>query len=182
MGGWVVFCNWKYSKCQDLAKFQFGGGYSVIENTQSPKIWLNFNFQGGGVFCNQKYSKSQDMAKFQFWGGVFCNWKYSKSQDLAKFQFSGEGGYSVIENTQSPKIWLNFNFQGGGVFCNQKYSKSQDMAKFQFLGGVFCNWKYSKSQDLAKFQFSGEGGYSVTENTQSPKIWLNFSLGGGGIL
>ena len=32
-----------------------GGGYSVIENienTQSPKIWLNFNFRGGGVFCN----------------------------------------------------------------------------------------------------------------------------------
>ena len=24
-----------------------GGGYSVIENTQSPKIWLNFNFRGG---------------------------------------------------------------------------------------------------------------------------------------
>ena len=57
---------------------------------------------------------------------------------MAKFQFGG-GGYSVIENTESPKIWLNFNFRGVG-------------------GGVFCNWKYSKSQDLAKFQFSGGGG------------------------
>ena len=50
----------------------WGGGYSVIENTQT----------------------SQDLAKFQFsgGGGVFCNWKYSESQDLAKFQFSGGGG------------------------------------------------------------------------------------------
>ena len=47
-------------------------------------------------------------------GGVFCNWKYSKSQDLPKFQFSGGGGYFVTENTQSPKIYLNFNFRGGG--------------------------------------------------------------------
>ena len=36
---------------------------------------------------------------------------------MAKFQFSGGGGgYSVIENTQSPKIWLNFNFRGGGGY------------------------------------------------------------------
>ena len=51
-----------------------------------------------------------------FWGGGAR--KYSKSQDLAKSQFSGGGwvggGYSVIENTQSPKIWLNLNFRGGG--------------------------------------------------------------------
>ena len=26
----------------------------------------------------------------------------------------GGGGYSVIENTQSPKICLNFNFRGRG--------------------------------------------------------------------
>ena len=45
-GGLWVFCNWKYSKSQDLPKFQFSGG--------------------GGVFCNWKYSKSQDLPKFQF--------------------------------------------------------------------------------------------------------------------
>ena len=43
------------------------------------------------------------------WGGVGGGWGL------------GLGGYSVIENTQSPKICLNLNFQGGrggGVFCN----------------------------------------------------------------
>ena len=79
-----------------MAKFQFfWGGYSVIENTQSPKIWLNFNFRGG-----EGYSVIEN----------------TQSKDMAKFQFSGGGGYSVIENTQSPKIWLNFNFRGvGGI-------------------------------------------------------------------
>ena len=40
----------KYSKCQDLPKFQFGGysGQVKTENTQSATICLNFNFQGGG--------------------------------------------------------------------------------------------------------------------------------------
>ena len=45
--------NWKYSKCQDLLKFQFSGGggpYSGVttENTRSAKICLNFNFRGRG--------------------------------------------------------------------------------------------------------------------------------------
>ena len=105
-----------------------------------------------------KYSKSQDLPKFQFsggGGGVFCNWKYSKSQDLPKFQFSGGGGYSVTENTQSPKICLNFNFRGGG--------------------GVFCNWKYSKSQDLPKFQFSGGGGILYYRIGVFCRIWTKFS-------
>ena len=102
------------------------GGYSVIENTQSPKIWLNFNFRGGGVFCNSKYSKSQD---------------------LPKFQFSGGGGYSVIENTQSPKIWLNFNFRGGGYSVIQNTQSPKICLNFNFRGGggilyyrigVFC--------------------------------------------
>ena len=46
--GGGVFCNWKYSKSQNLSKFQFSGG---------------------GVFCNWKYWKSQDLPKFQFSGG-----------------------------------------------------------------------------------------------------------------
>ena len=37
----------KYSKCQDLPKFQWGEGYSGV-----------------------KYSKCQDLTKFQFWGGT----------------------------------------------------------------------------------------------------------------
>ena len=45
------------SKCQDLPKFQFwGGGMGGILQlkSQSAKICLNFNFQGGRgrVFCN----------------------------------------------------------------------------------------------------------------------------------
>ena len=75
---------------------------------------------------------------------------------------SGEGGYSVTENTQSPKICLNFNFRGGGGYS------------------VLQNRGYSV--EFAP-NFRGEGGYSVTENTQSPKICLNFNFqGGGGIL
>ena len=37
------------SHWEDLGGGGGGGGYSVIENTQSPKIWLNFNFRGGGI-------------------------------------------------------------------------------------------------------------------------------------
>ena len=48
----------KVSTCGNLLHIvshweDLGGGYSVIENTQSPKICLNLNFRGGGgVFCN----------------------------------------------------------------------------------------------------------------------------------
>ena len=69
--GGGVFCNWKYSKSQDLAKFQFsGGGYSVIENTQSPKIWLNFNFRGGGGYSVIENTQSPKIwLNFNFRGG-----------------------------------------------------------------------------------------------------------------
>ena len=110
MGG--VFWNWKVTKCQDLPKFQLGGGYSETEKSQSAKICLNFNF--GGVFWNWKVTKCQDLPKFQFGGGgLFWNWKVTKCQDLPKFQFSG----------------------GGGVFWNWKVTKCQDLPKFQFSGG-----------------------------------------------
>ena len=47
-GGWVGCQNCKYSKCQEMAKFQFSGGEGVkTENTQSAKKWLNFSFQEG---------------------------------------------------------------------------------------------------------------------------------------
>ena len=43
----------KYSKCQDLSKFQF-----------SVCVW------GEGGYSGVKYSKYQDLSKFQFSGGV----------------------------------------------------------------------------------------------------------------
>ena len=53
---------------------------------------------------------------------------------MAKFQFSGGGGYSVIENTQSPKIWQNFNFLGGySVIENTQSPKI--WLNFSFWGG-----------------------------------------------
>ena len=51
LGGGGLGCqNWKYSKCQEIGKFQFlgcGGEGAKTENTQSAKKWLNFNFRGG---------------------------------------------------------------------------------------------------------------------------------------
>ena len=80
-----------------------GGGYSRVktENTQSAKIWLNFNFRGGwGV---------------GWWWGVLWsqNWKYSKCQDLPKFQFSGGGGYSGSQNWKYSKCKICLNLGGG---------------------------------------------------------------------
>ena len=67
---------------------------------------------------------------------------------MAKFQFSGGGGgYSVIENTQSPKIWLNFNFRGGGYSVIENTQSPKIWLNFNFRGGggilyyrigVFC--------------------------------------------
>ena len=77
MGG--VGCqNWKYSKCQEMAKFQFFWG-------------------DGGVGCqNWKYSNCQEMPKFQFGGGWGVRYSQpsqnSKCQDLPKFQFQWGGG------------------------------------------------------------------------------------------
>ena len=48
-----------------------GGGYSVIENTQSPKIWLNFNFRGG--YSVIENTRPKIWLNFNFGGGVFCN-------------------------------------------------------------------------------------------------------------
>ena len=55
--------NRKVSKCQDLPKFQFSGGrgYSEqdkTEKSQSAKICLNFNFQGGGGILGKSKLKS----------------------------------------------------------------------------------------------------------------------------
>ena len=52
-------------KCQDLPKFQFGGGGFWKVKTQSAKICLNLN---GGRLENQN-PKCQDLPKFKFGGG-----------------------------------------------------------------------------------------------------------------
>ena len=70
------------------------GGRGVFwkVKTQSAKICLNSNFQGGGDVLESQNPKCQDLSKFQFsGGGVF--WKVK---------------------TQNAKICLNFNFRGGG--------------------------------------------------------------------
>ena len=87
-----------------------GKGGVLKSNTQSVKICLNFNFQGGGGCSEVKYSKCQDLPKFQWGGGV------------------------LKSNTQSAKICLNLNYQGGG-YSEVKYSKCQDLPIFQFSGG-----------------------------------------------
>ena len=68
MGG---YSETEKSKCQDLPKFQWGGILKT-EKSQSAKICLNFNFQGGvGGFgySETEKSKYQDLPKFQ-WGGI----------------------------------------------------------------------------------------------------------------
>ena len=50
----------------------WGGGYSVTENTQSPKICLNFNFGGGGYSVTENTQSPKIWLNFNFWG-VFCN-------------------------------------------------------------------------------------------------------------
>ena len=78
------------------------------------------------------------VAHWEDLGGVYSVIENTQSPKIwLNFKFRGGGGYSVIENTQSPKIWLNFKFRGGGwVFCNWKYSKSQDLPKFHLGGGI----------------------------------------------
>ena len=45
LGGGGVFSNWKITKCQDLPKFQFGGGGGILQlKSQSAKISDNFQF------------------------------------------------------------------------------------------------------------------------------------------
>ena len=77
-GGWVGCQNWKYSKCQEVAKFQF------------------FQFSGGVVECqNWKYSKCQEMTKFQFfWGGVFRSKLWSSQ--IWSFSWGGGAFWSEI--------------------------------------------------------------------------------------
>ena len=74
----------KVSTCGNLlhivSHWEDWGGYSVTENTQSPKMCLNFNFRGGGWNSVTENTQSPKIClNFNFWG-----W--------------GVGGYSVTEN------------------------------------------------------------------------------------
>ena len=48
-----------------------GGWYSVTENTQSPKICLNFNFRGGGRgdSVTENTQSPKICLNFNFFGG-----------------------------------------------------------------------------------------------------------------
>ena len=114
-------------KCQDLPKISiWGGGVFWEVKTQSAKICLNFNFQGGWgwgervVFWEVKTHSAKICLNFNFGG---CVW-----------------GVLWESKTQSAKICLNFNW-GAGVLGSQN-PKCQDLSKFQW-GGVFggCSGK-----------------------------------------
>ena len=112
------------------------GRDSETEKSQSAKIWLNFNFGGGGYFETSDLDPGKKVGKLDFGGGILKLWIWTQEKNW-KFGFGGVGGYSETEKSQSAKIWLNFNFRGGGG-----YSKTSDLdpgkkvGKLDF-GGVF---------------------------------------------
>ena len=61
----------KYSKCQDLPKFQFGAGGVLKVNTQSAKICLNFNFLAGDGGSILKANSQSAKICLNFNWGVF---------------------------------------------------------------------------------------------------------------
>ena len=78
-GGRGEYSEVKYTKCQDLPKFQFSGGGGgvgwgwgvgvggiLISNTQSAKICLNFNFLGGGGRGGYSGTKFQNGCSGEF--------------------------------------------------------------------------------------------------------------------
>ena len=81
-GGGGVLSVSKLKVPQELPKFQFfwggGGGWgwgcSVPVKTQSAKICLHFNFQGGGcsVLVKTQSAKIRPTFHFRGGGGVFC--------------------------------------------------------------------------------------------------------------
>ena len=77
-----------------------GGGVNILDsNTQSTKICLNFNGEGGILESNTQSAKI--CLNFN-WGGVYSGVKYSKCQDLPKFQFGG-GGYLWSQILKVPR-------------------------------------------------------------------------------
>ena len=120
VGGGGVGCqNWKYSKCQEMAKFQFSGEGGGCQNWKYSKCQEMAKFQwGGGGFQSKLWSSLViSNLKFFIFGEVGCqNWKYSKCQEMAKFQLGGGGYFRVnFGHLWSSQIW-SFSFSGGGCF------------------------------------------------------------------
>ena len=85
------------SECQDLPKFKWGGGCSVVVKSQSAKICLNFN-RGEGCSAVVKTQSAKIWPTFHFRvGGEFCS---SQSQS-EKFNCRGGGGCSVVVKSQN---------------------------------------------------------------------------------
>ena len=137
----------KYSKCQDLPKFQFfwRGGGILKSNTQSAKICLIFNFLGGDSEV-----------------------KYSKCQDLPKFQFFWRGGGILKSNTQSAKICLIFNFGGGILKSNTQSAKI--CLIFNFFGGGILKSNTQSAKICLIFNFHG-GGHTLEPNSRTGVFW-----------
>ena len=159
-----------------ISIFGGGEGYSETEKSQSAKICLNFNFQGG-LFWNWKVTKCQDLPQFPFSGGgggilKLKSHKVPRSASISIFR----GGILKLKSHKVPRsasisIW--------GAILKLKSHKVPRSASISIFRGVFWNWKVTKCQDLPQFQFLG-GGYSETEKSQSAKICLNFHFRGGG--
>ena len=123
----MVIWNWKVLKCQDLPKFQFGGGvfwnWKVLKCQDLPKfctqysvlysvlrLGLSDNFHWGGTLKLKSLKVPRSAYNFNFWGwGIL----YSDLDSLTIFIF---GGYSVL----GLGLW-QFSFSGG-VFCTRTWT------------------------------------------------------------
>ena len=110
-GGFSWSQKSKSSKCQDLPKFELGGGaYSPEVKTQNllgAKICLYLN-RGGGYSPEVK-TQNLLSAKIYLYlnlgGGGFSWSQNSKYQVLAKFSFSGGGGGKLGTKSQNRVSW-----------------------------------------------------------------------------
>ena len=95
----------KYSKCQDLPKFQFsgGGGVDLKSNTQSAKICLNFNGGGGVLKSNTKSGKI--CLNFNFWGGRVFWSQILKVPRSAYISIFWGGGGTLEPNSRTGVFW-----------------------------------------------------------------------------
>ena len=91
----------------------------------------------------------------------------------------GEGVYSWLLKTQSPKFWPTFHFQvGGGFLATQN---SQVLANFSFLRGRgIPGYSKLKVQTPGQLLIRGGGLVLVTQNSKVPTPGQLF-IGGGGV-
>ena len=90
----------------------------------------------------------------------------------------------LILKEKTKKTKFNFNIKNILLHWSITFPSYPDLGKkvgnLDFGGGsggwgVFCNFGFGLRKKSWKF---GLGGYSVTGNTQSPKIYQNFNWGG----